>query len=369
MYNKLTSSRLIWGGESGCPERIVGFDYLKVLMSYAVVTCHYWESNQEIAYHVVFDSIRGCCIATFVMLSFFLTGNAIENGGFEVLFKRIVRLFKPYLVWPIIAIIFYDSLSYIKDRMFTFTFRDLGYQILFGSTRIEGVMYYNWDLMVIILFLWTVFHYFGKHTGWVIVIGLMLADIGWIISEGNYNSFVNMPWEMKWTLGRLFEFYPYAVVGMVLKKLLEKITSTVMQEEKYRNFFRYIFLIMIFELAWMLTYYHDVDSAFAWKGFGDGHTMQMLTSTAFITVSYFIPYSSGRISSIIHRIIGMVSRYTMGIYCLHNIVGTICVYIALRMYPAIVNSLLMCFIIFLLSYIMSFVIAKLPFRFVKQIVC
>ena len=76
----------------------VGIAFLRLLLTFAMILNHFWDVENPGVLKPLY-LLRSCAVPTFMLLSFFLTENAITNPSVENLKKRTVRLETPFFVW------------------------------------------------------------------------------------------------------------------------------------------------------------------------------------------------------------------------------------------------------------------------------
>lgn len=76
-------------------ERKYGISYLKIILSFLIVTCHFYEvENVDLIVR-----LRIAAVPCFMLISFYLTADMFKNLEYERVFKRIDRLYYPFAIW------------------------------------------------------------------------------------------------------------------------------------------------------------------------------------------------------------------------------------------------------------------------------
>lgn len=172
----------------------------------------------------------------------------------------------------------------------------------------------------------------------------MFQNIVW--PEGCNSSYVIYP------IGRLIEMVPYAAIGIFIchYNILNRL-----QSKKYGIILSSITLIHIF-----LNYNAFIDPS----GYGYAGIYKIVIGTLSLLLFYYLPFEI--LPSIIQKIIIEISKYTMGIYFIHRMIGTIvynsklCSYLRMRK-----GSIHDCIIIFIISLIISWIFNKIPLKCIK----
>jgi hypothetical protein len=194
-------------------------------------------------------------------------------------------------------------------------------------------------LFLIIIFL------FRKH---YIIILLILNLMAYIsqYSGFNYNFFINnFSINSSATFGRLAEAIPNAVTGFILAffELLNK-------SKKYK----YIYFILSILALLFLTKYHEFDNL---KTFKYGGIRLNIAATCLFIIFSFLPFQNIKNKKFL-KMIEQITSYTGGIYFMHRLLGY--GYLCKKYIPPIKNgNFLGCIIVYLISYIISFIMNKL----------
>lgn len=145
------------------------------------------------------------------------------------------------------------------------------------------------------------------------------------------------PFEVKYTLGRVVEMIPYSIAGLYYRKI-ENIVSC---KGYLAGSFASIILIIISKTFQLPT-------GFAYQGIAL-YFESVFLCICFIKIGTMICI---KISSILNK----VSSYTMGIYCMHIIIGQI-LYGVLSVEPLFVNLF-----IWISCIIISFILERISDR-------
>ena len=340
---------------------IAGFDALRVFMSFCVVLCHFWENNRSGVFYEMLDFTRSCAVHCFVLLAFYFSAGYIESGSCKSLWKRMLRLLKPYLIWPLVTFCIYNVSSLLISGSVCYDLTDLGYQYFMGHTQLEAVMYFNWDLMLLTVFFTGIFALFRKRTAAAVLSVLAAAASAAVYSGFNYSIFSYFPFEMKYTLGRLAELLPSAAVGIMLSHAgFQDIKAAAARSGSF------IYGAAVFELVWMLYAARGLAAYFQWRHFGYGRPDQIIAAVLFFILCYYIPVNT--VSRPFFKIVRQIAGYTQGIYCIHYIAGRACVKIAGESWQQINSSIFPCAVIYVISLLLAAGIAKLPWSWCREIV-
>lgn len=165
-----------------------------------------------------------------------------------------------------------------------------------------------------------------------------------------------MQYELCYPLGRIVEMLPTVLVGVILAQndLLKKV-----KQNQLIAIAAGLVLIGIgygVMLAEMRIAYHQ---------FGYGFMGLLISASGFVVLFYCLPFD--KISDTLKNVMEIVTRYTMGIYCMHILVGRILVTVVETLGLAI-NSFLLCGAIYVTSYIIASVMDATKIKIFSDIV-
>lgn len=210
------------------------------------------------------------------------------------------------------------------------------------------------DLIILTVF-FTILFKVVKNTKYstYIVYGAIIISIILQYSEINYKLFSDMRYEMKWSLGRITEMISYASIGIIIsrKNILNKV----------KNDWIKVILIVSPLILILLNFEIFINP----NGFGYQGIYRIILAISVVILFYIIPFE--KMHESICNIIVKSSKYAMGIFCMHYIVGKILNYIYLKMQFNI-NTFVECIIIYAICIIISFLISKIPAKFCKKLV-
>lgn len=218
----------------------IGICILRIWFSFEVVLCHYWVYDTTMSNKLlkIFANARSYAVPVFMLLSFILTENIIENG--RKVKSRLFRLLFPYVAWPILYSIIFGILDILLGSKMMISPRDLYWQLLFGhSPKLNPPLWYQFNLIILTLFFIFLFKYIKKYISIVICTIFVLALF---IQYSNINSslFANYRYEITYPLGRIAEMIPYACIGI----LISKYNLLLALRNKYKSSI-YIYMLII----------------------------------------------------------------------------------------------------------------------------
>ena len=352
----------------------LGLSLIRVWLSFEVVADHYWHTKGLTGTMGFLFGMRSLAVPCFLWMSFYLTANRYETSDGGWLTTRLGRLGVPYLVWPLIYfsavlagaafspafVSAAESLTELKVYGFKMTpdVWDLVRQYLCGMDRLLLHQFWFHNNMII----WTVV-LFGllklvkkPSTRLYTLAGLTMAAFAIQYSPLNKGLFNPMSWEVKYSYGRLVATLPYAAIGILLgmnRGALSKITGSL------RVFLSVTGLFLLF-----FVYY----SKCLPRPSGMGYQGISLFVMAFGAVMFFHYLPLDHVSGVVGKAVDWVSRYCMGIYCSHLLVGYV---LYAWVFPHVgvgLETFWACIWIWLASWLCCALIALIPGKFSKMLV-
>ncbi len=321
------------------------YDLLRIILAFEVIMCHFWVKPNNSTVPQTIDFFRSCAAPTFFLLSFFLNSRKIYKG--ESINRRVLRIIIPFLFWGIIGWMAVSFINILAGKRLDFS--SLIWQICTGHG--EGANPPLWFLAVL---LWTtllysiVYKVFGKKKGDIIAVGLMLVAIFLQYTELNYKAFQMLPYGAKYPLGRIAEMIPYASIGIILgeyKGIILKRSSVIV-----------LACVVLGVITILLP-------DFLKNEFGYSGAKKLLFSIMLFLIFHVIGENDFNKGA--KNCISLLSRFSLGVYCCHYLVGNV---IRTLIEKVGVNSILVCFVVLLLSLFISFIISKIPIKNIRYLV-
>ena len=217
-------------------------ELLRLILSFWVVLQHtykYINKYNKGKFHV----------PTFLIISFYFYYNTLKIKSIIKINQRFQRILIPYIIWPIFifinnnilfALFGYSQLNHIL------LLKSLLYQLIFGSVY-HIIFYYQFNLILFTLLFTIITFIFKKN---FIFIFQILLIIAYILQYSYYNFyfFTKYKYFVRFSLGHIAEFIPFAVTGLILGYL-----DIIAKSKKLRGlsilfYITIIFLILKFEI-------------------------------------------------------------------------------------------------------------------------
>lgn len=171
----------------------------------------------------------------------------------------------------------------------------------------------------------------------------------------NYKLFGHLPWALKWPFGRLAETLPYCVIGFFMGKFnfYQKL-----QKKRY-----WVLVICIFAFIFTRNLNIPIGENFHYAGI-----VPIIRSFLFLTIFYFLPFDVVcKKFPKAPKIFSVITRYTLGIYCMHIIAGQY-TEILFKHFDFSCTPLVKGLIIYFECYIFCFIVDIMPFKLCRSLV-
>ena len=334
----------------------IGLELLRIWMSFEVILVHYWAHDRGIPskYLKIFVDTKMLAVVVFMLVAFILSSDMIMNGTKEKIYSRFERLAVPYVGWAVIYWLIYCLMDLILKTDYVNGIGDLGWQLLFGSSpNLNAQMWYQFNLILLTVLFIIVFRCLKKHV--LFVSGMMM--IGCLIlqySNINGTIFLECPYEIIFPIGRICEMFPYACLGIFIGK------SGIMEWLKKHTVKTIIGCIFLFVLVG--KYMLFVTPA----GYGYAGLNSLVITVFIVTTFYVLPFE--RLPQILSKGICFFSQYSLGVFAIHFMIGKLVnIYVCPRL-GWMDNTFRGCILIYIISFLICFLLSKIPYKWCKRMV-
>ena len=348
------------GGETRNTQLNISVALLKMLMCFEVVCCHFWlyEKTDVPIFLTPFYVLKDCAVPVFMLLSFFYFYKHLDEMNLNKLMMRIKRLYIPQFVWGVVYWLLFSLLDILLKVDHVKGLKSLGWQIFTGhSEALNPSMWYQFDLIILTVLV-SILAIVGKKN--ITIYSLFILTIVSLVlqySGINQMLFGNLIYELKYPIGRLAEMIPYVFLGLTLKN-----SEIFYRIQKYRWY------VMIFAVSLMVinSYLFWINKVGQVRGFSYAGGFLIIMSLCLVTIVFLIPQEVFK-SKKIYIISETISRYTLGIYCMHRLVGRVLKYI-MSFLGIQLDTFLLCIIIYLVSYCISYSMSMIAPKLSKKLV-
>ena len=251
-----------------------------------------------------FGLLCSMAVPSFVLISFYLSGSLFLQSKSmiaEQLRKKIKRLLLPFIAWSILGFAVYVKKISLANIFF---------QLLFGSVVNSPLYYLAITFYFILLFSMLTWLNFRLR---LIALCVLMIVCFYIQYTGlNYCIFSDFSESSRYTLGRLGELFPYAVVGILLRHYFN---ISQCYDLNYRvNWWWFLIIVPVFIAGIILLRYTP-------KGFGyQGIGLAICSSSMFLM---FLIQSNANLLNFTPHIVLSISNISLGIFCSHYLLNRI----------------------------------------------
>ena len=336
-----------------------GIDILRVWMCFEVILIHFGsiyipEGTTMFRPSRVAYSLLCVAVPSFLFVSFLLCAPLLNNPsiGKRAILDRLRRISVPILFWGVVYFLVEDLSALAVGKPMPATFADLAFQLLTGHVYNVPMWYMN--VLLALTLTVVMINKLVPRRGWVAAnIVMTVGALAFCWSGLNYRCFDMLDFEFRYTMGRYFEMMPLAGAANLIYLSGAKVPEG---ERRIRSI---LILMLICFCAW-LTSYTDI-----YAGFGYGSPYQFLFPIPFVLLMWILPLNG--LDSLLRHTITPLARCTLGIYCLHFLIGDY-VNALCRQVGWPENTSMGCVAIFAISYAICRLMTILPWRFVRKAV-
>lgn len=320
-------------------EKNYGVSLLKAIMCFEVVCCHFLDSSAIPLWQYPFSMLKTSAVPIFMMLSFLLCRGSVTGGDTGALKNRCRRLLWPQIGW---ALVYYLVCSLLKllEGGGVVGLDALLWQLATGSSeQLNSAMWFQTDLIILTVVISLLFVWRRDWLSYGILLGLGAVCL-WLQYNGmNFALFEPLRPELKFSIGRIVEVWPFAAVGICLFSpgFLKKI------KEHWLLGCSGGLLICVVSLI-------VKKPCTLYDSFGYAGLHILLGAVGMVVLFYSLPLE--KLGSRVLKIIDALSRFTLGTYCMHMLLAKI-------LYPVFTRlglptmGLGHCVLLFVLTYLVS----------------
>ena len=317
-------------------------------MSFEVVLAHCWHSkNVKGLFFFLFKNSRGLAVPVFMFTAFILTGKYIISRNKQKISARLNRLFIMQFSWAVIYTVFFALSAVLLNKgmfagkSFAHVLMMFAGQIIFGHT-VNATMWFQADLIFITAMFAFIFFKFTDKTAITLTCVCVVVAFVLQYSEINYMLFGNLHHYLKYTPGRFCEMLPTACAGLLFVRygLAEKLQA--------RRKFVILMCAVIFVSAFILRMITGSDTP---RGFG--YAGIYLNVFAISVTIMFMMMPLKNLPASIKCVIGNISRFTPGVYCMHRLTALCLEFLTGREFDSFAG----CIVIYITCLAVSFLLS------------
>ena len=362
------------GEDNGNRKVNLGLNLLRVWLSFEVVADHFWHAKGLTGVMAFLFAMRSVAVPCFLLMSFYLTANRYAESDVKWLKTRFGRLCVPYFIWPLVYFAIIWVLSAVSPRFVETTLSttelkfygfdlavngwDLLRQWAFGiDRRLVHQFWFHGNLIFwtagMFLLLWRVR---GKNARIYALSACIMVALVMQYSPINKALFGGFDFEVKYSAGRLVATLPYAALALMIgfgRKRIAEIRGGMRV---------FVSLAGLFTLFFV----HYSKCMPRPSGLGYQGVNLLLMALGIVTFFYFLPLDKA--PKWLEAAIGTISRYCMGIYCCHLFVGWLMYTWVLPRFGVAFESFASSVWIWIASWALCWIIARIPGRLPKDLV-
>jgi len=317
-------------------QRNQGIDILRMLLCFRIVLLHCYTSKDRFINKLRRNLYQVTC---FFFISFIYLYPTLSSRNIEKMKLRLERLSIPYIIYPITFWII-ENLMFLLfkfNRLNRFlTFTELKSHITIGRGISDlSILWFLFHLQIITIFFFIFSLLLKKH--FLLVFQTFCLLCYQMQYTGiNYNFFNQYTNNVFTSIGNFIETVPVATLAFSLSKI--NFIKMISNEKMKIIFFFSFFFYFICEY----NIFHQI------KGMASPGLKPL--SISFLLFSIFSLLPLNFINSKILIAIGQMTKYTMGIYCMHRMVNSNLIY-----YFGKTVTFFGCITIYIICYFISFI--------------
>ena len=212
-------------------------------------------------------------------------------------------------------------------------------------------MWFQVDLIILTALFVLIFKFSGEKE--LIIYPCILFALVFQYSELNYKLFNPLRYELKYPLGRFCEMIPYAAIGFLCS--YHRVYDRLRENRLY-------YLILFGLSSLFLFKYSVVNSAL---GFVYSQNNSILLSFFVVGFAYLLPFQ--KLGHKVKKIIKVITRYTLGIYCMHLLLA-IFLNLVFQKVGLNIDGFVLGLITYIVAFFISFMMTKTPVKYFNYLV-
>ena len=297
----------------------VGLNLLRIVLTLGVIMDHFWwtaEPGKLQGADIALWQLRTLAVPAFMTMTFFFTAKRFVGGDVAWLKKRYLRLYTPFIFWAVACFLVTSLVARFDPSRYSASFTDLLWQVAFGHSKRLSLtqFWFHTDLFLLTAVFFAVFRLVRSPKA-VMYVALCAIAVGFTVQYSPWmmKALVGwMPYEMKPPLGRVFPMLPCAGVGLLLAMVKDRLDAASPGVRVA------VAAMGLWLVAWVI--YAPVaarpESVVGYEGVN-----MPLIAWGMIAAFYYIPFD--RLPASLTKAVMFLSRYCMGVYCIHLLMGKI----------------------------------------------
>ena len=330
---------------------IVGVVILRLYMCFLVVNTHLGGTTLFEAEGLLYV-FQAYHVPVFMLLSFVLCAKYFLEPTKEGIVKRILRCLIPFVVWGIIS--FLLELVFYKMDITALLWQ------LFTGLPVNVSMWYLIILFWISILFWTIRLLTNRKVFLIIISALAVISIISQYTGLNMLIFMDAPYNIQKSFGRVAEMLPLASIGILLSLAIPYLSKLKRRFHVMIFLGSGVLLVLLLLLKWLFPSFDK------FPGQDYNGLLLIVMSILLVATAYTNPLNFINNEKFIN-ITKWVGKYTMGIFCIHIVLGLYLQWLfGYWGWPT--GTILIVVVAYLLSYLLSFLISLIPNKYVRMLV-
>jgi len=329
---------------------IIGVQILRFYMAFMVASSHL-GGTPLVKWLGIFYIFQPFHVPVFMLLSFLLCGRYFLSPTKELVRKRLLRILIPFVTWGILS-------YFLCLILWPISFSTLVNQLFTGYPLNNALWYLATSLWICILF-WIIRIIADKKAFLIVITILSVACIVSQYTGLNYSLFNDLPYNIKFTIGRCFEMIPYATIGIFLSMAVPYLDAL---DRKYHLLLFFGAGILMATIVAIRTFF----ISYRPQGFDYPGAYLIVVAILLVLTAYTNPINfvqNEKFKSIVDRI----TSYTLGVFCMHIVIGRFVEWAFISLQWETYTTV-MVLVTYAICYALSFLISLIPNKYIKQAV-
>ena len=340
----------------------VGVSLLKLGMSFAVVLVHFWTMRE----HPLFGDAKGTAswffyemgnyaVPCFMLISFFFSSDHFQSSDGSWLKSRFLRLLLPCVVWTLVSFALFSLLPPFTDFAQP-TWKDLAYSVCGTNTPIGPHLWFMTALVILTAVFALFFLLVPERYRVAGLLALLVAGLAIEYSGLNHAMFKTWHHDFRSPIGRVFPMMSYACLGLIAGPCRRRWAELPVG----------VRALMAAVGVGAAALFMNANMFVKPAGYHYTGLKMLSVAVAIVTAAFFLPLE--RLPLKVRSALLFVSRYSMGIYMVHILVGRPMQNFVFRHVGLERQTFLGSAVIFAICWALCWLISLVPNRHVKGLV-
>lgn len=336
-----------------------GIALLKVVFSFEVILCHFWNNSTHADYNmmfIIFDELKQIAVPFFMAVSFYFFTLKLKNISDDeqkiFLKKRLINIFYTYVGWGVLYYIILQVWNILYKETFEHvSIYSLLWQLIGGSCLELCPQFWYISQLMILTMLTGLLSIVCKNSNSLFGIISICTIFAFFMQYSLYNVelFGMSRYEIKFSYGRMMEMIPYTWIGICIANNIETIKNS--------NIIVAIICGMTLVFVYKYNFFAQPPT------FGYGGLLLFIKTVCVVILGIIIPLN--KLHPLIKQLLKRVAALTYGIYCFHWLVG---LFFSRNISAYYSHKFLFCICIWVSCIFLTYILTKQPVKFLKKLV-